>query len=65
MRIITFFLVFAYSLGENMHPQISNQCIVNTDLHVMLTKLNCALVQTREKMKFFEGRVDYNEYNLN
>ena len=53
--------MFAYSFGENMDPQNSNQCIVNTDMHVMLTKLNCALVQTREKMKFFEGKVDHNE----
>ena len=53
--------MFAYSFGENMDSQNSNQCIVNTDMHVMLTKLNCALVQTREKMKFFEGKVDYNE----
>ena len=48
-----------------MHPHNSNQCIVNTDLHVMLTKLSCALVQTREKMKFFEGKCIIMKYILN
>ena len=54
-RIIIFFVLFAYSIGDHVHPQGSKQCLLNSDLHLALTKLNCKLVKATEEMAFFKG----------
>ena len=59
MMLIIVLGLLASCLGDNVHPQDSKQCVMDRDVHELLVKMNCELVRTKERLKAFEGRVDY------
>ena len=65
MIVIIVILLFTFSLGDNVHPQHSKQCLLDTDVHELLMKMKCELVNMKEKLRAFEGKVDYNYIFLN
>ena len=65
MRVLILFVLFAYSFGRKVHPQNSKQCVMNEDVHELLVKLKCELVNTRRKLQAFEGKIHYNKIILN
>ena len=61
MKVIILFVLYAYSLGDNVHPQSSKQCVMDEDVHELLVKLKCELVNTRQRLQAFEGEVHYDK----
>ena len=63
MIVIIVILLFTFSLGDDIHPQQSKKCVIDTDVHELLMKLKCELAIMKEKvrtLKAFKGKLDYN-----
>ena len=58
MFVIVVILCFAFSLGDDVHPQESRQCVMDKDVHELMIKMKCELVNMKEKLRAFEGKVD-------
>ena len=53
------FVLFAFSLGDDVHPQESRQCAMDKDVHELLVKMKCELVNMKEELRAFKGKCDY------
>ena len=61
MIVIIVFVLFTFSLGEDVHPQESRQCVMDKDVHELLIKMKCELVNMKQQVRAleaFKGKVD-------
>ena len=55
MIVIIVVLLLAFCRGYNVHPQQSNQCVMDNDVHELLMKMKSELVIMKEKLRAFEA----------
>ena len=60
MIVIIVFVLFTFSLGDDVHPQDSRQCVMDRDVHELMMKMKCELVNMKEELRAFKSKVDYN-----
>ena len=50
------FVLFTFCLADDVHPQESRQCVMDKDVHELMMKMKCELVNMKEELRAFKGK---------